>query len=105
MILIFFCFFLTLGHSKDVKSHSKTYSFSGITAKRGLKKEHKGKKKQKFVRGYKGSQSAQNGYGGGKKPKHRNEKLNNPKNRNRTSKFSKNSSKQGRNKMKGKPSR
>ena len=105
MILIFFRFFLTLGHSKDVKSHSKTYSFSGITAKRGLKKERKGKKKQKFVRGYKGSQSAQNSYGGGKKLKHRNEKLNNPKNRNRTSKFSKNSSKQGRNKMKGKPFR
>ncbi|XP_073249113.1 RNA-binding protein 34-like [Porites lutea] len=93
------------GHSNDVKSRSKTYSFSGITAKRGIKKEHKGKKKQKFVRGYKGSQSAQNSYGGGKKPKHRNEKLNNPKNRNRTSKFSKNSSKQGRNNMKGKPSR
>ena len=93
MILIFFCFFLTLGHSNDVKSRSKTYSFSGITVKRGLKKERKGKKKQKFVRGYKGA------------TKHRNEKLNNPKNRNRTSKFSKNSSKQGRNNMKGKPSR
>ena len=104
MILIFFCFFLTLGHSNDVKSHSKTCSFSGITAKRGLRKERIGKKKQKFVRGYKGSQSAQNSYGGGKKPKHRNENLNNSKNRNRTSKFSKNSSKQGRNNMKGKPS-
>ncbi|XP_068729915.1 RNA-binding protein 34-like [Montipora capricornis] len=43
--------------SKEAKKgQAKAFSFSGITAKRGQKKEHKGKKKPGFENGKKGSQ-------------------------------------------------
>ena len=105
-----------LAETKDVKrGRTKAYSFSGITAKQGKKYDHKGKKKQRFVKGHKGSQgfgakhAKNSGYNGGKKSnfqKHGNKKMHNPKfNKNRTSNISKKSAMQGgRDNKKGKPS-
>ena len=52
-----FFFYGILAQSKEAKKgQAKAFSFSGITAKRGQKKEHKGKKKPGFENGKKGSQ-------------------------------------------------
>ena len=112
--LLWFCFLpCTLGQSKDIKKGlPMAYSFSGMTAKQGKKNDLKGKKKQKFVKGRKASQSfhtkpALNNYSGGKDSKfqkHGNDKKHSPKSKNRTKKILKNNSKQNtRNSKRGKP--